>query len=70
MERFAQTVDTRGVGVPPKIPNVPSLCTYSELLAREEHKCVWFTPEELSVLYEDPDLRKRFTAEFKKTNPS
>ena len=70
MERFAQTVDKRGVGVPDAIVNVPSLCTYCELLAREETNCVWFTPEELSVLYGDPALSKRFTAEFKKTNPS
>jgi hypothetical protein len=42
---------------------------YCELLAREEHACAWFTPEEMSVLY-GPDLSKRFATEFKKTNPS
>jgi len=72
MTLFAKAVDKRGVGVPAGLPNVPTLCTYCELLAREgkDGVNVWFTPEELSVLYEDPDLRKRFTAEFKKTNPS
>lgn len=71
---FAKTVDRRGIGLPEKLPNVPSLCLYCELLAREEKPgvAVWFTPEELSVLYDDPVLRKRFTDEFKgkKTNPS
>lgn len=70
MKVFAKTVDKRGVGVPDGLPNVPALCTYCELLAREETNCVWFTPEELAVLYGDPELSKRFTAEFKKTNPS
>jgi hypothetical protein len=39
-------------------------------LAREQTKCVWFTPEELSVLYGDSDLKDKFTAAFKKTKPS
>lgn len=70
---FAKTVDRRSVGLPAGLPNVPSMCLYCELLAREGKPGVnvWFTPEELSVLYDDPDLRKRFTKEFKeKTNPS
>lgn len=73
---FAKHVDKAGVGmttVPPPDPKkkeyaVPDIRTYAELLAREEHGCVWITPQELSVLYDDPVLRKRFVAEFKKTN--
>jgi superfamily II DNA or RNA helicase len=72
MLAFAKTVDGTGVGVPPIVSKVPEICVYCELLARaaDPSVCVWITPEELSVLYDDPALRKRFTAEFKKTNPS
>jgi hypothetical protein len=69
MLAFAKVVDSRGVGIPPTVTKVPDICTYAELLAREQTNCVWLTPQELSVLYGDPALRKRFTAEFKKTNP-
>jgi hypothetical protein len=70
MLAFAKQVDARGVGVPSSVTRVPDVCTYCELLAREQRGCVWFTPEELSILYGDPALKKRFAAEFKKTNPS
>lgn len=70
MLAFAKTVDSEGVGVPDGVSKVPEICVYCELLAREQNGCVWFTPEELSVLYDDDALRKRFTAEFKKTNPT
>jgi hypothetical protein len=69
MLAFAKVVDARGVGIPATITKVPDICTYAELLAREQTNCVWLTPQELSVLYGDPALKKRFTAEFKKTNP-
>jgi hypothetical protein len=69
MLAFAKVADARGVGIPATVTKVPDICTYAELLAREETNCVWLTPQELSVLYGDPVLRKRFTAEFKKTNP-
>ena len=69
MLAFAKVVDSRGVGIPASVTKVPDICTYAELLAREQTNCVWLTPQELSVLYGDPALRKRFTAEFKKTNP-
>jgi hypothetical protein len=69
MLAFAKVADARGVGIPSNVTKVPDICTYAELLAREETNCVWLTPQELSVLYGDPALRKRFTAEFKKTNP-
>jgi hypothetical protein len=70
MQAFAKTVDKNGVGIPAGVTGREKICIYSELLAREEHGCVWFTPEELSCLYDDPKLRKQFTAEFKKTNPA
>lgn len=70
MLTFAKTIDTNGVGIPAGVTKVPDICTYCELLAREQHGCVWLTPEELSVLYDDPVLRKRLTADFKKTNPA
>jgi superfamily II DNA or RNA helicase len=69
MTLFAKTVDKQGVGLPVGVTSVPQVCVYCELLAREEHACAWFTPEEMSVLY-GPDLSKRFATEFKKTNPS
>ena len=69
MLAFAKVADARGVGIPATVTKVPDICTYAELLAREQTNCVWLTPQELSVLYGDPVLRKRFTAEFKKTNP-
>jgi hypothetical protein len=69
MVAFAKTVDSKGVGIPAGVSKVPDICVYSELLAREQHECVWFTPEELSILYDDEARRKRFAAEFKKTNP-
>jgi hypothetical protein len=46
---------------------------YIELLAREEHRCVWVTPEELSVLYDGkakkgqaPTNQDTFTDSFRK----
>jgi hypothetical protein len=69
MLAFAKTVDSKGVGIPAGVTKVPDICVYAELLAREQHECVWFTPEELSILYGDEARRKRFAAEFKKTNP-
>jgi hypothetical protein len=70
MLAFAKTVDTKGVGIPAGVTKVPDICVYCELLAREQHGVVWLTPEERSILYDDPILRKRFAAEFKKTNPA
>jgi superfamily II DNA or RNA helicase len=70
MLAFAKTVDTKGVGIPAGVTKVPDICVYCELLAREQHGVVWLTPEERTILYDDPTLRKRFAAEFKKTNPA
>ena len=69
MLAVAKTVDSKGVGIPAGVTKVPDICVYAELLAREQQGCVWFTPEELSILYDDEPRRKRFAAEFKKTNP-
>lgn len=69
MTAFAKQVDSKGVGVPADVTSSADICVYAELLAREQHACAWLTPQELSVLYDDPTLRKRFAAEFKKTNP-
>jgi hypothetical protein len=69
MLAFAKLVDAKGIGVPEGVKKVPDICVYAELLAREETNCTWLTPEELSVLYGDAGLKKRITAEFKKTNP-
>jgi hypothetical protein len=83
MNVFAKLIDSKGVGLPmipasnpakpSKILSGPGRCIYIELLAREEHNCLWFTPEELSVLYDGkaskgnpPTNQDRFTAEFKK----
>jgi hypothetical protein len=55
MNAFAKVIDARGVGLPLKNGKPmkgPARCLYIELLAREEHNCVWVTPEELAVLYD------------------
>ena len=61
MNAFAKFADSKGVGLP-KLPakqgkeakemTGPQRCMYIELLSREEHNCVWITPEELSCLYD------------------
>jgi hypothetical protein len=67
MLAFSKLIDKNGAGVPKSIAdtNKPTWCMYIELLAREEHKCFWLTPEELAVLY-NKDNEKVFRAEFKK----
>jgi hypothetical protein len=82
MNAFAKYIDTKGVGLPkvapapgkaPKDMTGPSRCIYIELLAREEHKCAWVTPEQLSVLYDGkatkgqaPTNQDIFTEAFRK----
>jgi hypothetical protein len=60
MNAFAKFADSKGVGLP-KLPakqgkakemTGPQRCMYIELLSREEHNCIWITPEELSCLYD------------------
>ncbi len=65
MTAFAKFVDKNGVGVPASIKTVADICVYAELLAREETNCIWVTPEELSVLYDNPTNEKAFRAKFK-----
>jgi hypothetical protein len=82
MNAFAKYIDTKGVGLPkvapgpgkaPKDMTGPNRCVYIELLCREEHNCVWVTPEELSVLYDGkaakgqpPTNQDIFTESFRK----
>lgn len=65
MIAFAKFIDKAGVGVPATITKVSDICIYTELLAREETNCMWITPEELSVLYDNPKNEKEFRKEFK-----
>jgi hypothetical protein len=49
---IAKFLDVNHVGVPPQLKG-PPFCAYAELLAREQHNCAWYTPEEMSVLKSD-----------------
>jgi hypothetical protein len=68
LDSLSKTIDSRGVGVPLKPNNNVLLVgesrfVYIELLAREEHNCLWLTPEELDVLGETENhkiLRDKF----------
>jgi len=69
---LSKFIDAKGVGVPATLKR-DDICVYTELLAREngllppaERKIEWFTPEELSVLYQNPENKKAFTTAFKK----
>ena len=76
MNTFAKYIDKNGIGLPEvkgKKMTGPQRCLYIELLAREENKCVWITPEELSVLYDgkaskgqQPTNQDIFTEAFRK----
>lgn len=82
MNAFAKFIDRKGVGIPKVSPGPgkplkdmagPGRCVYIELLAREEHNCMWVTPEELSVLYDGkapkgqaPTNQDTFTEAFRK----
>lgn len=70
--QLSKFIDPKGVGAPDTLKR-DDICIYTELLAREngllppaERKIEWFTPEELSVLYENSDNKKTFTTAFKK----
>lgn len=70
MTAFAKFVDKDHVGIPASVKTVADICTYSELLAREQAmlpdpKCIWVTPEELSVLYDSKENEAAFRKEFK-----
>jgi hypothetical protein len=76
MNSFAKYIDSKGVGLPQvknKPMTGPQRCIYIEMLAREEHNCVWVTPEELAVLYDgkaakgqQPTNQDVFTEAFRK----
>ena len=75
MMALAKYIDTKGLGTPkvslapgkaPKDLQGADLCNYIELLCREEHNCMWVTPEELSVLYENAENKAAFTEAFRK----
>lgn len=65
LRKFAKFIDKKEIGLPEDLAG-DQVCVYIDLLAREEHNCIWITPEELSVLYKDDEVRQTFTAEFKK----
>ena len=69
MLAFAKFVDKNGVGVPDSVKTMEGadggICRYAELLAREETNCIWVTPEELSVLYNNKTNEAAFRKEFK-----
>ena len=76
MNSFATFIDSKGVGLPKldtKGMTGPKRCMYIELLCREEHNCVWITPEELAILYDGkaskgqaPTNQDVFTDAFRK----
>jgi hypothetical protein len=75
MITLGKYIDSKGLGTPkmspapgkpPKDLQGADLCNYIELLCREEHNCMWVTPEELSVLYENPENKAAFTEAFRK----
>ena len=49
MRKLAPHIDVNGKELPGSLKG-GQLCTYIELLAREEHNIAWYTPEELKVL--------------------
>ena len=49
MKIIAKFIDVNKVGLAGGLAGAP-LCTYIELLAREQHNIAWYTPEEMKVL--------------------
>ena len=56
MKGISKFLDVNKVGVPGALKGAP-FCAYAELLAREQHNCAWYTPEEIKVLDTD-DVKK------------
>jgi hypothetical protein len=50
--KLAAYTDIRKIGIPPDMPKKMSWtrCDVMELIAREQHNIVWYTPEEMDVL--------------------
>jgi hypothetical protein len=57
MKEVVKFLDVNKVGVPKDLTG-DSFCAYAELLAREQHHCAWYTPEEIKVL-NLPDVKKK-----------
>jgi hypothetical protein len=60
---LAKYIDMKGVGIPANLRGAP-LCVYAELLSREQHNIVWYTPEEMRAL-ESKDSTKAIQKAFK-----
>jgi hypothetical protein len=56
MKGISKFLDVNHVGVPGALKGAP-FCAYAELLAREQHNCAWYTPEEIKILDTD-DVKK------------
>ena len=56
MKGISKFIDVNHVGVPGALKGAP-FCAYAELLAREQHNCAWYTPEEIKILDMD-DVKK------------
>ena len=63
VEAFGLFVDVNGVGIPSELKGKP-LCMYAELLAREQHNVVWYTPEEMRAIQSE-DNKKAIQKAFK-----
>ena len=63
MKGISKFLDVNRVGVPGALKGAP-FCAYAELLAREQHNCAWYTPEEIKVL--DTDDVKKILKKFMK----
>ena len=70
MNVFAKYIDAKGVGLPkvspgpgkaPKEMTGPGRCVYIELLCREENNVVWYTPEELAILFDGKGTKTNST---------
>jgi hypothetical protein len=69
---FAQSIAPAGEGgIPDTVTTNEKACVYAELLARsagatDTNNCFWVTPQELSILFDNPANRKAFADTFPK----
>ena len=63
MKELGKYIDVKEVGIPGNLRGTP-FCVYGELLAREQHNIVWYTPEEMRAL-ESKDNTKAIQKAFK-----
>lgn len=66
LKAVAPLLDKEGVGFPDSVKKGDDLSTYLELLTREEHGCIWISPEEYSVLYEDKGMKDKVVKDMKR----